>query len=70
MNVKKQNFESAKKHQSVTVDLGFTSIRPGEFIHIDARGEAIEIRMDDEGNVGVCVSSGVKVASFEDVYGS
>ena len=66
----KQNYESAKKNTSATVDLGFLTIRKGEFIHVgNINGDAVEIRMDDEGQVGVCVSDDVYVSSFEEVYG-
>lgn len=68
MRPQNQNYNSVKKHQSVTVDVGFLSLRHGEFIHIDAGGKAIEVRMDDDGNVGICVSDGVDVATLNEVY--
>lgn len=67
---KKQNYESAKVFSSTEVSLGFVTLRQGQYIHVDANGQAVEIRMDDDGNVVVCVSGGISVLSFKDVYGS
>jgi len=66
---KKQKYESHKLHASQTIDVSFICLRAGEFVHIDANGKAVEIKMDNEGNVGVCVSEGVVVATFAEIYG-
>ena len=66
---KNQNYDSAKKSASCTVDLAFIILRHGQFIHVDANGEAVEIRMDDDGNVGVCLTKGIVVNTFLEVYG-
>ena len=54
---------------SYTQDVSFLYLRKGTFIHVDANGQAVEIRMDDDGRVGVCVSAGVAVATFAEIYG-
>lgn len=67
---KKQNYSSHKEQVSHTVDVSFICLRAGEFVHIEANGLAVEVKMDDDGKVGVCVSDGVAVATFAEIYGS
>lgn len=67
---KKQFYQSAKKSSTCTVDLGFLVIRHGEFIHIDAQnGQAVEIRMDDNGQIGICITNEIAIATFSEIYG-
>lgn len=70
MKPKDQNYNSATKLASTSIDLGFLQLGYGEFIHINARnGQAVEIRMDNDGNVGVCYTDNVYVSTFDEIYG-
>ena len=65
----KQNYVAAEKRTVTNCDLGFITLGRGEFIHIQADNQAVEIVMDDDGNIGVCVSKHVTVSSFDEIYG-
>lgn len=67
--MKEQDYESLTKQTSVTMNVGFLSMRKGTFIHIQANEMAVEVKMDDNGDVLVCISDGVKVSSFNVEYG-
>lgn len=66
---KQQNYKGLEKYETHRVNVSFICLEAGTFIHIDAKGQAVEIKMDDEGRVGVCVSEGVAVRTFKEVYG-
>ena len=66
--MKEQNYESAKKNDHHTTDLGFLTLRYGEFIHIQAADQAVEVKMDDDGNILVCTTPKVAISSFNEVY--
>lgn len=67
---KKQHYETHRENISQTVNMSFICLRKGEYIHVDCNGQAVEIKMDDDGRVGICVSEGVAVASFAKIYGN
>ena len=67
--MKEQDYKSAQKYDHHTTDLGFLTLRFGEFIHIQANDQAVEVKMDDDGNILVCITPKVSVSSFNEVYG-
>jgi len=66
---KNQNYEPHKERISHEIKLSSITLRPGEFIHIFANGKSVEVLLDDDGVIGVCVSEGVAVNTFEENYG-
>ena len=66
---KAQEYRGHERSTTITINSSFLVLRKGEYIHIDANGQAVEIKMDDDGNVGVCISKGVDVATFAEIYG-
>ena len=66
---KEQKYEPHKERISHEITLSSITLRPSEFIHIFANGKSVEVLLDDDGAIGVCVSEGVAVNSFEEIYG-
>ena len=67
---KKQEYTTHRENISQTINMSFVSLRKGEYIHIDVLGQAVEVKVDDDGRVGVCVSEGVAVSTFAEIYGN
>jgi len=65
----KQDYRVATHYTGVSINLYDIKMYRGQYIHITADKNAIEVKMDDDGKVGVIITDEVSIKTFKEAYG-